>query len=288
MAFSFDVITTSFSCKYTEKTYNSLLYMKGFNMKLRNNLLAQLIFRSVLLIIAIISLITSFTIRNIASDGGAISPFLFYTHWSCFLAELTIGASFLSTLLQFIKGKREGNNTYLPLLKFCSNIMIIATFIVAAFVLPNKIWMAGYWNFSSIFHHFLMPILVVLDSALFDRKRTYRLSYPFLGVILPLIYWIVVITRFTIKRNSCGGNIPTDLWDYYYPYGFTNMDKTSSYGFLIGLLAGILVGLIAIGFAYWALDKLEKGEDGKIHFNKNIDKENVHDVFALISRKKGA
>ncbi len=254
-------------------------------MKLRNNLLAQLIFRSVLLVVAVISLVTSFTIRNIASDGGAISPFLYYTHWSCFLAEFTIGASFISTLLQFIKGKREGNNTYLPLLKFCSNIMIIATFVVAAFVLPDKIWTKGYWNLSSIFHHFLMPILVVLDSALFDRKRTYRVSYPFLGVILPLIYWFVVILRFSIKRNVSGGHIAENLWDYYYPYGFTNIDKSSSYGFLIGLLAGILVALIAIGFAYWALDKLEKGEDGKYHFNKKLDEENLHDIFALIKRK---
>ncbi len=252
-------------------------------MKLRNNLIAQLIFRSLLLVVAGISLVTSFTIRNMASDGGAISPFLYYTHWSCFLAELTIGASFLSTLIQVIKGKREGNNTYLPLLKFCSNIMIIATFVVAAFVLPDKIWTAGYWNFSSIFHHFLLPILVVLDSALFDRKRTYRVSYPFLGVVLPLIYWIVVITRFTIKRN--GGKIAENLWDYYYPYGFTNVDNTSSYGFLIGLLAGILVALIAIGFLYYAIDKLEKGEDGKIHFNKGIDQENMHDIFALVKRK---
>lgn len=255
-------------------------------MKLRNNLLAQLIFRSVLLVVAVISLVTSFTILNKASDGGSISPFLYYTHWSCFLAEFTIGASFISTLMQFIKGKREGNNTWLPLLKYCSNIMIIATFVVAAFVLPDKIWTVGYWNFSSIIHHFLMPILVVVDSALFDRKRTYRVSYPFLGVVLPLIYWIVVITRFTIKRNASGGHIAENLWDYYYPYGFTNMDKSSSYGFLIGLLAGILVALIAIGFAYWALDKLEKGEDGKYHFNKGIDKENMHDVFALIERKK--
>ena len=254
-------------------------------MKLRNNLLAQLIYRSVLLVVAIISLITSFTILNGASDGGTVSPFLYYTHWSCFLAEFTIGASFLSTLIQVIKGKREGNNTYLPLLKFCSNIMIIATFVVAAFVLPDKIWTSGYWTFSSTFHHFLMPIMVVVDSALFDRKRTYRVSYPFLGVVLPLIYWIVVIARFSIKRNACGGTIPENIWDYYYPYGFTNVDNTSSYGFLIGLLAGILVALIAIGFVYYCFDKLERDENKKLKFNKEIDAENMHDIFSLAKRK---
>ncbi len=254
-------------------------------MKLRNNLLAQLIFRSVLSVIAIISLITSFTILNKASDGGNISPFLYYTHWSNFLAEVTIFASLFSTIAQFIKGKKEGNNTYLPLLKYCSNIMIIATFVVAAFVLPDKIWTSGYWTFSSVFHHFLMPILVVLDSLLFDRKRTYRLSYPFLGVVLPLLYWIVVITRFAIKRNMEGGKIKENLWDYYYPYGFTNVDKSSSYVFLISLLAGILVALIAIGFLYYYIDKLEKNELGKLKFKKGVDEENMHDIFSLIKRK---
>ncbi len=254
-------------------------------MKLRNNLLAQLFFRSISLVVAITSLVLSFVSLNRASDGGSISPFLYYTHWSCFLAEFTIGASFISTLVQFIKGKREGNNTYLPLLKYCSNIMIIATFVVAAFVLPDKIWTSGYWTFSGAVHHFIMPILVVIDSALFDRKRTYRISYPFLGVVLPLLYWAVIIIRFSIKRNSCGGSIPENLWDYYYPYGFTNIDKSSSYGFLIGLLAGILVALILIGFLYCLLNKLEKDENGKIRLNKSLDQENVHDVFSLIKRK---
>lgn len=254
-------------------------------MKLRNNLLAQLIFRSVLSVIAIISLITSFTILNTASDGGGISPFLYYTHWSNFLAEFVIFASLISTITQFTKGKKEGNNTYLPLLKYCSNIMIIATFVVAAFVLPDKIWTSGYWTLSSVFHHFLMPILVVLDSILFDRKRTYRISYPFLGVILPLIYWIVVITRFSIKRNMEGGKIPENLWDYYYPYGFTNIDKSSSYLFLISLLAGILIALIAIGFIYYYVDKLQRDENAKLKFNKGVDEENMHDIFALIKRK---
>ena len=254
-------------------------------MKLRNNLFAQLIFRSVLSIIAVISLITSFTILNKASDGGGISPFLYYTHWSNFLAELVIFASLISTIIQYVKGKKEGNNTYLPLLKYCSNIMIIATFVVAAFVLPDKIWTSGYWTLSSVFHHFLMPILVVLDSILFDRKKSYRIYYPFLGVILPLIYWIVVITRFSIKRNIEGGKIPEKLWDYYYPYGFTNVDKSSSYVFLISLLAGILVALIAIGFIYYYVDKLEKDESGKLKFSKGVDEDNMHDIFALIKRK---
>lgn len=254
-------------------------------MKLRNNLLVQLIYRSVLLVLAVASLITSFTILNVASDGGAVSPFLYYTHWSCFVGEVVIIASFLSTLIQFIKGKREGNNTFLPLLKFCANIMIIATFIVAAFVLPNKIWTKGYWTLSSVLHHFLMPILLVLDSILFDKKHSYRFSYPFFGLVLPLLYWIIVIARFTIKRNACGGTIPTELWDYYYPYGFTNMDKSSSYPFLIGLLAGICVGLLIIGFVFYIVDKLDKDENNKICYSKGIDKENMHDIFALIKHK---
>lgn len=255
-------------------------------MKLRNNLLAQMIFRSALLLIAAISLILSFTDRNVASDGGQISPFLYYTHWSCFLAELTVLASFLSTLAQLLRGKKEGSNTYLPLLKFCANIMIIATFVVAAFVLPDKIWTSGYWTFSGAIHHFVLPLLVVADSALFDRKRTYRVCYPFLGVVLPLLYWIVVIARFSIKRNSCGGAIPENLWDYFYPYGFTNVDKTSSYGFLIALLAGILAALIAIGFLYCFLDKLEKGENGRLAINRGLDEENMKDLFAVLKRKK--
>ena len=253
---------------------------------IRRNLKIQLIYRGVLLLVAITSIVLSFTMMNLnAKDGNApISPFLFYTNWSVYLASVAILASFICTLIQVIKGKKEGSNRLLPIVKFASVIMIIATFIVSAFVLPDKIWTAGYWTLSSIFKHFLLPIMVVADAIAFDPKRTYRVSYPFLALIAPLAYWIAVIVRALVYRSSQGGAIPEAQWSYYYPYGFTNFDNGHSVGGLIGLLGGILVGLILIGFLFYVFNHFSSA-DGKKKIDTSIDEESCHDIFTLAFKR---
>ncbi len=126
--------------------------------------------------------------------------------------------------------------------------MIVATFIVSAFVLPDKIWMRGYWTAGSIFKHFLLPILTVVDALCCTPRGSYRPWQPFAALLAPLCYWVCVIVRFVRFRSASGGSIPQALWDSYYPYGFTNLDQGVSLGGLCGLLGGILVGLILCGY----------------------------------------
>lgn len=255
-------------------------------MKLRNNLKASLILKILWVVIAIVGTILSFVMPNLAKDNTVRSPFLFYTNWSVYFSLIVGITSLISIILQLIKKKESGNNELVPILKFSANIMIIATFIVSAFVLPDKIWKAEYWTLPSIFKHFLLPIITVLDAVLFDRKRSYRWSYPLIALIFPLIYWIALIIRIVVNGGGSTG-IPENMWDHYYPYGFTNLDKEGSMGLggLIGLLAGIMVGLILIGYIFFVFDKLEK-IDGKSKFNFKVDEENMTDIFALIKRKK--
>jgi hypothetical protein len=245
----------------------------------RSSLLAQLIYRSILVIVGITGAILGFV------NKGA-HCFLFYTYWSGWFATIVAITTLVSTILQLAKGEKEGYNKFIPILKFCANIMIIATFVVAGFVLPDKIWMKEYWTYATgIFYHFLLPIMTVVDSVLFDKKQSYRLVYRFIGFIPSLLYWIIVIWRFLAYRSACGGHIPQAEWAYYYPYGFTNIDNKASLGGLIGLLAGILVALILIGFIYWTVDKLVK-VDGKTKFENKINEEEMTDIIHLLKKNK--
>ena len=250
-----------------------------------NSVKAQLIYRTFWLLVAIVATVTSFT-DHLAATGDGRPVMLFFTTWSTWLAALVAVAVFIDTVLHAVRGAKQGYNRAMPVIKFSANIVIIATFIVSAFVLPDKIWMAGYWNVGSIFKHFLLPILTVLDCVLFDPKNHIRISYPFLGVILPLLYWIVVVARIVIYRNACGGAIPEADWNAYYPYGFTNFDNGHTLTGLCGLLAGIMVGLIAIGFLFWVVDKLSK-KDGRLTFTKGVDEDDMNDaVHYFIAAKK--
>lgn len=254
---------------------------------LRENLSAQIAFRGITAAIGLAGTIYKFVVPNLADDGGVISPALYYTYWSTWFATAVAIVALISSIYHFVK-KDGKNGTWIPVLKFCSTIFIIATFVVAAFVLPDKIWMASYWSVSGTLVHFLLPILTVLDTILFQPKRSIRVSYPFYGVIPALLYWVILIIVIEVNRSNYGGSIPEAKWDYYYPYGFTNFDNGATLGGLIGLLAGIAVGLILIGFLFWLFDKRVKDENGKGHFVWRIDEENMNDFYHRHLEKKNA
>lgn len=98
----------------------------------------KLIFRLLWFLVALVATISSFTDR-IVDFGGDGKPFaLFFTAWSVWLAFVVAIWAFVLT----VKSLKE--NKIFFVIKFAADIMIIATFIVSAFVLPDKIWMKSY------------------------------------------------------------------------------------------------------------------------------------------------
>lgn len=219
-------------------------------MRIKNTT-TQLIFRTILVIFGLIS--TVFTITDhIPGIGDNIPTTLYFTTWSVWFSTAVAVYFYVVTIVRKAHKQTEApkEHAWAMLLKFSSNIMIIATFIISTFVLKISFDSVG-----SNYKHFILPMLAVADTVLFDQKSSYKVYYPFVATIPPLLYWIVVLGRVAIKQNECGGHIPASEWQYYYPYGFTNVDNGHSWGGLIGLLAGILVGLIVLGFIFWLIDK---------------------------------
>ncbi len=215
----------------------------------------KFIFRLLWLLVALVATISSFTDRFVAF-GGDGKPFaLFFTAWSVWIAFAVAIWAFVLT----VSSLKE--NKIFFTVKFAADIMIIATFIVSAFVLPDKIWMKSYWTFGSTFKHFLLPIFTVLDSAFFDPAKSFKFWHPFAGVVAPVIYWTSVILRAVIHRNAQGGIIPSAEWNKYYPYGFTNLDNGHSLKGLCLLLLGIGIGLLGIGYLIVLINSKRKVKD---------------------------
>jgi len=210
-----------------------------------------IIYRLITLLVGIAATILTIT-DHLGPDSSP--TMLFFTTWSVWFATLAGCLAFFNA----VSGKP--NCTAYSAIKFCASIMIIATFIVAGFVLPSKLWTASYWTLGGALKHFFLPILTVLDCFLFDNRGEYKPYFPLLGGVAPLTYWIVIISRFSAFRASCGGAIPSDLWYRYYPYGFTNCDNGHTLKGLCIMLAGILVGLILIGFAIYFAKRPKKSK----------------------------
>lgn len=187
---------------------------------------------------------------------------LFFTSWSVWIS---CAAAALSLAFEFCK-KENGAKNFVSLeqgvlhslLNFCAAIMMIATFIVAAFVLPDKIWTGAYWEFESAAKHFVLPLLTISDEILFPGR--YKKTFPLWGAALPIAYWFVIIVRNLSARSSFGGSIPQDLWSQYYPYGFTNLDNGHSLKGLCLLFSAIGIGLVLFGFLFLLLEKLKSGK----------------------------
>ena len=217
---------------------------------LYENTTGRLAFRIVLTLVAIGALILSFT--------GSSPIALYFTNWSVWFASAMTFLTLIGTLMS-----RSGNESLLDngifrLLKFAAQVMIFATFVVSSFVLPDKIWTSGFWTLGGAFKHCLLPVLFMADGILCDKRNSYKVAYVFTALIPPIAYWTAVILRFVNYRDSLGGAIPEAQWDQYYPYGFTNIDNGHTLTFLIGLLGGIAVGLVIIGFVFYSLNRKKR------------------------------
>lgn len=222
----------------------------------------RLSFRILWFLAALVATVCTFTdhLKALGGDGRPVA--LFFTSWSVWISCAAAALSLAFEIFKKAKGvqnpQASDQGVLHSLLNFCAAIMMIATFIVAAFVLPDKIWTGAYWEFESAAKHFVLPLLTISDEILFPGR--YKKTFPLWGAALPIAYWFVIIVRNLSARSSFGGSIPQSFWDNYYPYGFTNFDNGRSLKGLCLMLLGIGVGLVAFGFLFLLLEKLKSGK----------------------------
>lgn len=224
----------------------------------------KLCYRLLLAIIAIISTIISFTHYGIDVNGIKISPTLYYTNWSVWLVTLSCVIYLYLSYEEVIK-KRDKDNILFEAIYFSSVITILPTLILPAFAAPEKIWTAGYWTLGSIFKHFLLPMLFLIDAFLYAPKNKFKNYFPFISWIPSFFYWSIIIIRIIITRNYYAGYIPLYLQEHYYPYEQINFERGVSLKNLIMILALIGVAITLFGYGVIWLKK-----DRDILNNKNI------------------
>ena len=167
------------------------------------------------------------------------SYLVFYTNLSNLICML-FGFGSLAYLLQ-------GGKDFAPALKFVFSIMISVTFLLYNGLLSNYGSIIAY--FSSLkngLNHCILPILFVLDWAVFYERGKTKWIYPLLSMIPPAIYVAYILIRAAIL-DATGRTVAV-----VYPYYFLNLANLGWSGFLrwmVILLAGFL------GYALCALDK---------------------------------
>lgn len=186
------------------------------------------------------------------------SWYVYYTNLSNYLCLLVVFLELICVIALMGKHKLEGNRDVHPLFKFCTLIIITVTFLVYN-ILLNPPTNADYWNnYLNVLLHFVNPILFWLDWLLFAEHRNTRWYYPFVELVLPLIYvaYILLCTKF----------FPNN---FFYPYFFMNVNELGYKGVALWILA--LVGaFLLLGLIIFIFDNIKNWNEARKRKRENI------------------
>ena len=213
------------------------------------NRTTQLIFQSFYCAIGLIGIVASFGIF----DDILNWRWDFYVHFTNLSNYLCIAIMF-AELVQTARKNEDSYVSAAPFLKFIGVLALLLTFLVFNFILAGQADRdpQANWRVASICFHVILPIMYVFDWLLFYEHKKVRWFYPFISVILPLVYVTFVYIRAAILDFNPDA-------PYIYPYFFLNLETQGVAG-AAKWVAMLFVGFIALGYIFYGIDKLIKSK----------------------------
>jgi hypothetical protein len=221
------------------------------------NRTAQIIFQTIYCTLGLVGTIACLGIF----DDFKTFRWDFYVYFTNLSNFLCLGVM-LAALVQTIKRKEDGFVKTTPLLKFIGMLGILLTFLVF------NVMLAGAedrdpqlnWRIGSLTFHVILPIMYIADWFLFYERKQSKWYYPLASASFPLVYAIFLLIHAAILNFDSSILTPTGTGVLIYPYFFVNLETQGVGGVLmwIGIIAA---AFIAIGFAFYGLDKISKKKE---------------------------
>ena len=182
----------------------------------------------------------------------------FYVHFTNISNFLCIGVMVVA-LIQTAKKKEDSYVTAVPMLKFIGMLGILLTFLVFNILLAGAEGRdpQANWRIGSLVFHVVLPIMYIADWFLFYEHKQCKWYYPVASIAFPLAYAIFLLIQAIILNFDSTIFIPTTTTPLIYPYFFVNLDNLGVPGVLMWV-AILAVAFVAVGFAFFGLDRLGK------------------------------
>ena len=221
------------------------------------NRTAQLIFYTVYCTLGLVGCVACLGIF----DNIRLIRWDFYVHFTNISNFLCIGVM-VAALIETAKKKEDSFVTAAPLLKFIGILGILLTFLVFNIMLAGAEGRDPQANYrvGSLLFHVLLPILYIADWFLFRERKKCQWYYPIASIGFPLAYVIILLIQAIILKFDTSILIPTTTTPLIYPYFFVNLDTQGVPGVLMWI-AILAVAFVAVGFAFFGLDRLGKKEN---------------------------
>lgn len=192
------------------------------------------------------------------------TAFRYYTNLSNLLCVLY----FFISGLWVLRGHTEGRTTWQPVLKGVVTMGITVTMLVAHFLLGQLFdQVSAVYQFSLVLLHYVVPVLTLLDWALFDRKGQIKPSHPLLWLVFPLVYlgWVEVYALFN-QGVFMGSR---------FPYPFLDVDQFGVRTVVLTVVV-LVLAFTALGYLFYWIDHMlgKKGRSTQKKYDvKNADTE---------------
>ena len=214
----------------------------------------QLIFQTIYCTLGVVGCIASLGIF----DNINMIRWDFYVHFTNISNYFCLAIMFAG-LIQTIKKKDDSYVSAAPMLKFIGVLGILLTFLVFNIMLagaPGRDPQAN-WRIGSLLAHVVLPIMYIADWFLFYERKKCKWYYPIASIGFPLAYVIFLLIQAIILNFDSSILIPTTTTPLIYPYFFVNLE-TQGVGGVLMWIAILSAAFVAVGFAFFGLDRLGK------------------------------
>ncbi|MEE0858100.1 MAG: hypothetical protein U0M12_01340 [Acutalibacteraceae bacterium] len=121
------------------------------------------------------------------------------------------------------------------------------------------------WNSNFVINtlYYIIPVMVVIDWVLFDKKGNYKIYFPLIWCIPSFLYAIYVYVSVLVLKTKVGTAAGS-----MYPYSFFDIDVNGVIHTVAMMLMFAFI-IVALGFLFYAVDMLPNKLTGLLSKKKN-------------------
>lgn len=215
-----------------------------------NNRLTSFIYKICIIVVCFVGLL-----MNSGIIGGTFAPyvFLYYTILSNLFCLIFYIISAIFTMVNIKNTGKYGVLKFAPHFKGGVVMAMVLTMLFYFFILSSGSFENVSFSavFSNIIVHLIVPIMVIVDWVLFDRKGRFTGSDPIIWTVVPFMYYALVLVAAQLQVQYYGGA--------NYPYYFIDpSDPPYGVGWAKVLVTVFLLtlGYVAVGYILLGVDRL--------------------------------
>lgn len=208
---------------------------------------ASIIWKIILLVFCTYGLLDGSGILGGAYDTN-------FPHMFTNISNLFAWVYFICAIIWLISHRDDADAvTFAPAFKYTATISLLVTMLIAHFMMFDTLVQDGVLQLHLVVLHYVVPIMALLDWALFDEKGKMPVWGPFAWMSLVLVYLIFTMVAVGVFGVFWGGGTTADITNY--PYTFLD-PAISGVGGVAMFCGAMLVAFIAVGFILFGLDRL--------------------------------